>query len=90
MKTEQEKIAMCILFLEKRGYAVAKPTMITNDVAALLGVSEATVSRFITLGSPNYRPDFPRPLKVGGQKGRHRFSGAEIVAWAEKHCEVAK
>lgn len=88
MKTEQEKIAMCILFLQKRGYGVCKPKLKVTEVAAFLSVSGSAISNWTNVGSKYYKPDFPKPRGCRTSAGLH-FDAQEIAEWANKHCEKA-
>jgi predicted DNA-binding transcriptional regulator AlpA len=86
-KTEQEKIAICILFLEKRGYVVGSPRMSRTQVAAYLGFSAATVARWTRVGDRNYKKDFPLPLATKTGNKSEMYLSTEIKAWADRHCE---
>jgi predicted DNA-binding transcriptional regulator AlpA len=87
MRTDQEKISLCIEFLAKHGYTVASPYMTQTEIGAFLGVSNSTVSNWLNLNTKQYKPDFPRPMN--GSTGKLRFKSSEVKEWAEKHCEVA-
>lgn len=90
MKSEQEKIQMCVLFLQKRGFAVGNPKMNLAQIAVFLGVSSLTVNRWINVNDKYYKSDFPKPLNFRSDTGKIQFSASEIHAWAYKHCEGVK
>lgn len=52
--------------------------MSVQDVAKLLGVSRATVYRYVADGMPSHSP--------GGPKGRRLFDPLEVQEWVKSRC----
>ncbi len=88
MKTEQEKLSICIRFLESRGYSVFSEVMTGVQVARLIGVTSQCVFNWSCIDNKGFRSDFPKPLAVKGRYKANRFLAKDIREWAEKHCEV--
>lgn len=87
MKTEREKLNICIKFLEARGYKICKPLMTRAEVADLLGVSISTFARITSPTHPEAREDFPRSFNVGNLAyGSPRWRAEDVMGWIERNA----
>lgn len=90
MKTEREKLKICINYLESRGYKVCRPLMTRSEVADLLGISLATFSRIVSPANKESRSDFPKSFNVGNMNhGSPRWKAEMVMKWIDERAGEA-
>ena len=63
-------------------YSVGAKLLTIKDVCEIVRVSRSSVYDFLNQRSPRYKPDFPRPVRIGsGARGCVRWRLAEVEAW---------
>lgn len=57
-------------------------------VEALLQVSRSTIYDWMNPASKNHRPDFPKPIRLGGMARSGSGSGSGAVGWVAAELEA--
>ncbi len=82
MKSTEEKIQICIQYLQKQGFTVYRSELISiRDTAQMCGVSMAAINRWTSLESKYFKKDFPSPAHIGYCV---RFRVTDVTEWIDK------
>lgn len=76
MKTEKEKVELCIRFLSSRGFVIQRSMLTKDQVAQALGVSKQTITRWTNPRASGYIKSFPAPYEIGA--GNMRWYAEDI------------
>jgi len=60
-----------------------------QDVEARTGLSRSTIYDWINAKSPRYKPDFPKPISLGGGAAVG-WVEAEIEGWLKSQIEASR
>ena len=64
---------------------VGSSLLTLRDLCALVRISRSSIYDYLNVQSPRYKPDFPRPVRMGpGGRGAVRWRMPEVEAWVSK------
>ena len=75
-----------------QGNEIVAPSLMTRPMTeAKTTLSKSAIYARINPSSPDYDPDFPKPIQIGqGRRPRVAWLSAEIDAWIEKKVEQSR